>query len=403
MSYRQKRNGTWVVEIYDPKLKRKAHVRPRDHGMEPPRSERQAKALERAALNARDSRRAGAHDETCRSFAERWPDEYGGRGRGESTREHNRERVRLFGAPPAGDAPDDAPDFSDRSLRSITREEGRTWAAQHPSMVPALRAMFNDAIRDKLADENPFAKLGLEQTKGREDITVLTRDEITLLGETSLAVYGPDFGREFAAMIAWQAFTCVRTGETFATRYSLLEGDTYHLRKQWNSRLRKETAPKYNGVGTIYVPEPAQRAVLDKPRRLGDDLMFRTKRGKQFRQESLHRWWMPVRAAFMAKLPPGHHLHERLALDPDDGMDFYELRHFGASYMLNVLGLEPWVIAEQLRHADGGILVVKLYGHPSREEAIGRMRRAYTARVEPIRGIRSSEPSAAGGKLGGPR
>jgi hypothetical protein len=33
----------------------------------------------------------------------------------------------------------------------------RTWAAEHPSMVPALRAMFNDAIRDKLADENPFA------------------------------------------------------------------------------------------------------------------------------------------------------------------------------------------------------------------------------------------------------
>ncbi|HEX5925484.1 MAG TPA: hypothetical protein VFY45_16750 [Baekduia sp.] len=41
-------------------------------------------------------------------------------------------------------------------------------------------------------------------------------------------------------MIAWQAFTCVRTGETFATRYSLLEGDTYHLRKQWNSRLHVE-------------------------------------------------------------------------------------------------------------------------------------------------------------------
>ena len=151
------------------------------------------------------------------------------------------------------------------------------------------------------------------------------------------------------------------------------------------------------------MPEPARRAVLDKPRRLGDDLMFRTKRGRQCRQESLHRAWTPVRAAFMAQLPAGHHLHQRLSVDDEDRMDFYELRHFGASYMLNVLGLEPWVIAEQLRHADGGILVVKLYGHPSREEAIGRMRRAYAARVEPIRGIRSSEPSAAGGKLGGPR
>ena len=28
--------------------------------------------------------------------------------------------------------------------------------------------------------------------------------------------------------------------------------------------------------------------------------------------------------------------------------------------MLNVLGLEPWVIAEQPRHSDGGALVVEL-------------------------------------------
>jgi hypothetical protein len=113
-----------------------------------------------------------------------------------------------------------------------------------------------------------------------------------------------------------------------------------------------------------YVPEPAQPAVLDKPRRLGDDLMFRTKRGRQFRQESLHRWWTPVRAAFMAQLPAGHHLHQRVAIDDEDRMDFCELRHFGASYMLNVLGLEPWVIAERLRHSDGGILIVKLHGPP---------------------------------------
>ena len=394
MSYRQKRNGSWVVEVYDPKVKRKVHVRARDHGMEPPRTERHAKALERAALNARDTPRAGGRDETCGSFAERWPDDYGGRGRGESTRVHNRERVTTFG---------EHEDFKDRPLRAVTREEGRDWAGEHPSTVPSLRAMFNDAIRDQLADENPFAKLGLEQTKGREDITVLTREEVELLAATAVAVHGQDFGREFAAMVTWQAFTCVRTGETFASRYSLLEGDTYHLRKQWNSRLRKETAPKHGGVGTIYVPEPAQRAVLDKTRRLGDDLMFRTKRGRQFRQESLHRWWTPVRAAFMAQLPAGHHLHQRVAVDDEDRMDFYELRHFGASYMLNVLGLEPWVIAEQLRHSDGGILVVKLYGHPSREEAIARMRRAFTARVAPLHGTAPAEPSRAGGNFGGPR
>jgi integrase len=103
----------------------------------------------------------------------------------------------------------------------------------------------------------------------------------------------------------------------------------------------------------------------------------------------------------MAKLPHGHHLFERLALDAEDRMDFYELRHFGASYMLNNLGLEPWVVAEQLRHSDGGTLVVKLYGHPSREEAISRIRKAYTSSVTKLRGTGSTEPSDARGNLGG--
>jgi len=85
-----------------------------------------------------------------------------------------------------------------------------------------------------------------------------------------------------------------------------------------------------------------------------------------------------VRDAFTAALPDTHHLRERLAADPEDRLDSYELRHFGASYMLNVLALEPWVIAERLRHSDGGALVLELYGHPDRTEAIRRIRRAYT-------------------------
>jgi len=126
------------------------------------------------------------------------------------------------------------------------------------------------------------------------------------------------------------------------------------------------------------VPEPAQRAVLDKPRRLGDDLIFRSKRGNQFRQESQWRAWDPIRRTFIAGLPDTHHLRERVAADQQDQLDLYELRHFGASYMLNELELEPWVIAEQLRHSDGGRLVLDLYGHPDRDKAIDRIRRAYS-------------------------
>jgi hypothetical protein len=112
--------------------------------------------------------------------------------------------------------------------------------------------------------------------------------------------------------------------------------------------------------------------------------------------------WDAIRRVFTGKLPECHHLRERIALDEDDQLDFYELRHFGASHMLNDLEIEPWVIAEQLRHSDGGRLVIELYGHPDRRKALDRIRRAYTgAKVAPIRGTDRQARSGRKGKLGG--
>jgi integrase len=376
----RERNGRWYIEIYDPDTHKKRQLNRREIralGFEPPTSERQARRIERAALDARDRRRPGTRDEACDSFAARWPDDYRrghlGRLRSDSTVEHNRERVKQFGQAHAG-----------QPLRAVTRVQARTWANYHPGTVNALRAMFADAVEDHLAEENPFARLGIETRRGREDITVLTRQEVDALAAIGRRMHGERYGPEVAAAIIWAAYTCMRPGEIFAARYSLLNGDEYDLRRQMNSRLGRETEPKHNSTGIIYVPEPAQRAVLEKPRRLHDDLIFRSKRGKQLRQESWHRTWDQVRNAFVSSLASTHHLRQRLDEDPDDRLDFYELRHFGASYMLNVLGLEPWVIAEQLRHSDGGALVVELYGHPERQEAINRIRRAYGENVRSI-------------------
>jgi integrase len=368
------KNGRWIVEVYESRELPKRHVTQaemRELAFDAPTSERQARKIERAILQKRDEPKSRDRDETIGSFAARWADDFrrgkGGRLRSDATASHNGERVRRFGK-----------EYSGRAVRSFARTEARAWANEHPSTVPALRAMFNDAVQDDLADENPFARLGLAKGRGREDIIVLTRDEVHDLATLARRYYGEPFGREVEALILWGAYTCMRPGESFAARYTLLDGDVYDLRRQFNSTLGRETIPKHNSSGLIYVPEPAQRAVLDKPRRLADDLIFRTKRGSQFRQESMWRAWDPLRRAFTAKLAPTHHLRERVAVDSDDQLDFYELRHFGASYMLNELELEPWVIAEQLRHSDGGRLVLELYGHPSRSRAIERIRRAYT-------------------------
>jgi integrase len=396
VSVRLKR-GRPIIEVYDPRIAGKRYITQaeiRTLGFDPPASVRQARKIEREVLAAQE-RAVGRGEETIGSFVARWPQNYrrgkGGRLRSESTVEHNAERVRRFGR-----------DHAELTLRAFSRTDARRWANAHPSTVPALRAMFNDAVQDRLADENPFARLGLEAGRGREDIIVLTRDEVHELARIARVLHGGAFGEEIAALILWAAYTCMRPGEIFAARYSLLDGDVYDLRRQFNSTLARETEPKHNSIGMIFVPEAARRAVLDKPRRLGDDLIFRSKRGKQFRQESQWRAWDPVRRAFTASLRPRHHLRERVAADEQDQLDLYELRHFGASYMLNDLELEPWVIAEQLRHGDGGRLVLELYGHPDRNRAIERIRRAYSEpRVAALKGTATVRSAPDRGHLGG--
>jgi hypothetical protein len=167
------KNGRAIIEVYDPQIADKRYVTQREIralGFELPTSLRQARKIEREVLAAAE-RATGGRDETIGSFALRWPDDYrrgkAGRLRSEATVIHNRERIRRFGR-----------DHGLRTLRSFTRLQARAWANAHPSTVPALRAMFADAVEDRLADENPFARLGLAEGRGREDIVVLTREEL---------------------------------------------------------------------------------------------------------------------------------------------------------------------------------------------------------------------------------
>lgn len=384
------RNDRPIVEVYDPAIGKKRHIKPADFGMNlrglsGRALQRAARELEDAALDHYE-RGGPAADETCDSFAARWATDYDGQGatpRGESTRIVNAERVSKFGE-----------DFKGRPLRSITRDEARRWAQAHGYRLAAVRAMFTDAHRDGLVDANVFAGLGLKQGRGRKDILVLSRDEVHELADTALRVWGDsEVGHDTRALILWAAYTCMRPGEIFAARFSQLHGDTYDVDRQWNSKTRKETDPKWGSAGLIFVPQEARDAVLDKPRRLGDDLMFRTARGHQLRQGSWHYLWNPVRAAFVAGLPLGHHLHRRVT---GDLLDTYELRHFGASYMLNVLGLEPWVIAEQLRHTDGGTLVLSRYGHPDRSVALDRIRGAFQGSGENVPSIEGRSGDSRG-------
>ncbi|MGZ6639865.1 MAG: tyrosine-type recombinase/integrase, partial [Solirubrobacteraceae bacterium] len=113
----------------------------------------------------------------------------------------------------------------------------------------------------------------------------------------------------------------------------------------------------------VTLPPPARVALSDVVPRVDVSWLFTTPRGRQFSKSSLYYYWNPVRAAFGRP-----------------GMDFYELRHFCATHLLE-LGVSHADVAVQLGYTGGGALVMSTYGHPSEDLARERLKRAYTVNV----------------------
>lgn len=141
------------------------------------------------------------------------------------------------------------------------------------------------------------------------------------------------------------------------------------------------TLPKNGLARTVTLPPPAAEALRSMPRRAGSQYVFTTPNGKRFSKTSHYYHWRTVRLAFGAPK-----------------MDFYELRHFCATHLLE-LGLSHADVAVQLGHTDGGALVMSTYGHPSEDAARARLKAAFRSKPQ-LRVVRDHE-SDSGGVEGG--
>lgn len=334
MSVFQRANGKWVAQVYDGE-------RMRQIGTFATRKEAQ-----RAEVNARD-RLSSSGREPVASFVARWTRDYPRRS--ESTNLHNAERVKSF-----------AKQHGKRRMDSITADDARAWCLSNRSSLPALRAMFNDARRSGLIATNPFSALGLERPRGRRDLRSewLTAEDVDRLAECALDAFPDDYGQVFGPMVTFAAYTGLRPGELFALKRSDLHGDEIEVSRAAESRTRTIGPPK-NGRGrTVVYPQKAREAIERMPVMEGQELLFVSPRGVQLWANTLSWCWRGVRAA--AGRPK---------------MDFYELRHFCATHLLE-LGLSPADVAVQLGHTDGGALVMSTYGHPSERAARARIKTA---------------------------
>jgi integrase len=271
----------------------------------------------------------------------------------ESTNMHRAERTRAFAAA-----------YADRPLRTIGAADVADWlrGGMNLGTVPMLRAMFNDARRPHagvLVDRNPFAGLGLEQSKGRKHIQPPAPGEVARLIAAADELTPPSF----AAYLATAVYSAMRPGELDALRATDLDftpgAETIRVERQWNAEAGKLTPPKHDSRRTIALVEPLHARLLDLPRE--SEWLFTTMRGHHYVPSTRSHHWNRVRAAVGI-----------------GNVSLYEAtRHYFAWYALNVLELPDHVVALQLGHTDGGTLVRELYGHPDAAIARERIRAAF--------------------------
>ena len=315
------------------------------------------KAARDAYSKARLALRNARSDETTvRQWWERWTTQPAYARPKQSTNIARRQATRLF-----------VERYGHLAVGAITRRHVGEWreSGTHDGTIPALRAMWNDAITAGVTDSNPFARLGIRQTRGNRDVDPPSQEMVWRLIR---AARPPGF----AAWLQVAAFTGMRPGELDALRWDCVENGRIHVAEQFSSVSRPFTLPK-NGRRR-YAPLTAQaaEALNGVPRE--SEFCFVNTRREHWTATSRGYWWNQTRTA------AGY-----------SGSLYLATRHHAGWFMVNELGLSAAEVAIALGHEDGGRLVENLYGHRDRERTLERVVEAYAGRSNVVPLIRRAE------------
>jgi integrase len=350
MSVTRLPSGRWRAQVYDPVTRANVSVSKLLGGPGTFKTKKEAKL---AREQARVQLGAARHDVTVSQFRERWiSDPLFARPRA-SSNVTNAERTKGF-----------TQRYGDIPLSQVDDRIVGEWLAggRHTHTVAALRAMWNDAMSaraGRIVNGNPWAALGLR--KRRRASWRLDERARNTLDEQARLLTPPSF----AAYLRFGCLTALRPSELDALRLEDIDvvAGEIHVRRQWNARVQAYTDPKY-GPYTAALVDEARHVIETCPRDHDAPWAFLTLRGHHYTPSTRSHHWNRVRCAAQ--------LGEVRLYDAT--------RHYFAWYGLNVLGLPPHVIAEQLGHRDGGKLIVDTYGHPDAAVARRRIRDAYADR-----------------------
>lgn len=307
--------------------------------------ERKADALA-AEARERDRLQRRKSNETCASFADRWLEEWP---RPEaSTNKLYAAAAKRFAA-----------HFGSERLDEVTRVDARSWALKVPRRVSGvIGTMYEDARNVGLVETNPFAGLRLPGSERKPTIQPPSLAEYRrlLAGCEELGGYGP----EFRSMIAFSAWTGIRQGEMFGLQWQDVGEEEIQVVR--SRKLDGSLGTPKNGQADSMPFLPPAR-VLDQVQRWANDpFVFHSPQGRPLLKGTFAWSWNKVRASAGVKCR------------------WHDLRHFCATQLLE-MGYSHFDVSVQLRHTDGGRLVMERYGHPSRDAARARLLHGFELRT----------------------
>lgn len=360
MAVFERASGRWSAQVYDPAVRRAVSVA-KFRADKKGTFDTEAKAR-RAVRDAEKeiARRSGRTAMTVGEWRDLWLTEGADRWKGK-TPIHYRERTEEF-----------AKQHGRLGLGDVTPAVAVRWAAEHKSTVPTLKTMFGRAVELELLERNPWR--AVKTKKPRRQLTAgwLTAQDVDDLAAAALELFevqddddgSRGIGAICSAMVLTAAWTMVRPSELFELRDHDVanDGDGPVLDVSRNVTSAGIGTTKKDDVRRIPLADRPLQAIL-AAREVRDglstsDLLFVNGRGAQWAGPSWHWRWSQIRAAIRR---------------PD--LDFYDLRHFGATWLLEQ-GVAVEDVAMMMGHRDGGKLVAEVYGHPDQRFARRRVRAA---------------------------
>lgn len=359
------RNGRYHGQLYTGKENGRSQYEWLDGE---PTGQAAADALATARASRAGSHRTGRRRHTVASWAQRTTEHPNGlwlalrpRSKPASNRTYAEQAAPFVAA--YGDMPLSDLDGDVELALEWLEVKGMRWT------LGGVRAMCTDARRAGHIAANPFLGLGISTGAGRKHIDVLTVEQVDELAACAEKTWRRGaYGKLWRALIYWQAYVGSRPAEGYGlirpdidAKAGLVTIERQRPPVDARTPVDELPPPKNGQARTVNVHPLALEAVLSLPTPLRSQTpLFHARRGGPLSGASQHYYWHPIRSAF-----------------GNPSLDLYELRHFCGSYHLNDLELAPQDVAEQLGHTDGGVLVQRLYGHPSQELARRRIAAAY--------------------------